>query len=49
MNGDPSLMSIAGDSFVPFMNDAILSLYIDLPDRANSTYSVLSSYLADLH
>ena len=46
MNDDPSLMATAGDSIVPFMNDVILSLYIDLSGRANSTFLVLCTYLA---
>ena len=48
MNDDPSLMSISGDVVAPFMYDASLSLYLDLPGRANSTFSVLCSYLAGL-
>ena len=43
-----SPMSAAGDGVAPFMNDVILSLYLYLPGRANSTSSVLCSYLAGL-
>ena len=48
MNDDPSLMSTAGDGVAPFMHDVTLSVYINLPDRINSTSSVLCSYLAGL-
>jgi hypothetical protein len=48
MNDNPSRMSTAGDGVAPFMYDVSLSLYLDLPSRANSTSLVLCSYLAAL-
>jgi hypothetical protein len=48
MNDNPSRMSTAGDGVDPFMCDVSLSLYLDLPGRANSTSSVLCSYIAAL-
>jgi hypothetical protein len=48
MNNDPSLLSAAGDGVASFIYDVNLSLYLDLPGRANSTSVVLCSYLAGL-